>query len=78
MPIQLSSCNATMLRRLLAGELSKHEQATVERHLDDCGRCCEMIQSFAADDDWWRDPLQVNEVLPSDLYRLRRTFLPDR
>lgn len=29
---------------------------------------------LSVDDDWWRDPDRVNRILPTDFYRLRRTF----
>jgi len=32
---------------------------------------------FAVDEEWWRDPDKVKAVAPTDLYRLRRSFLPD-
>ena len=32
---------------------------------------------LSTDEDWWRDGTKVAQVVPSDLYRLRRTFLPE-
>jgi len=32
---------------------------------------------LSVDEDWWLDPRKLQEVIASDLYRLRRTYLPD-
>jgi serine/threonine protein kinase len=50
-----SQCDATRLRRYLAGELAASEESGVIQHLDNCPHCQREIESLAASADEWND-----------------------
>ncbi|MHC4878533.1 MAG: protein kinase domain-containing protein [Planctomycetota bacterium] len=61
---QLSSCDPSLLQRLLVGDLSDDEQTHVESHLDGCDSCCRSLEAMAAEESWWQeasDFLATNE-----------------
>jgi eukaryotic-like serine/threonine-protein kinase len=63
----MNTCDRTICRRLLEGELSSAEESDVLHHLDDCPRCQAWLEQDAGDDAAWsatRDLLGSSPELP--------------
>ncbi len=49
-----SLCNPDRLRQLLNGELPSALETDVTLHVETCPHCRQRLESFAADETWWR------------------------
>lgn len=56
-------CDAALVDRYLAQQLSSADEATLETHLDHCETCRARLNRSAADDSWWNE---ASRFLPSD------------
>jgi eukaryotic-like serine/threonine-protein kinase len=56
-------CDAAIVGRYLAQQLSAAEEVALETHLDHCETCRAILGRSAADDSWWSE---ASRFLPSD------------
>jgi serine/threonine-protein kinase len=54
MVFETSSCDQKRLQRLLDGDLPAALETKVTQHLETCEICRQQLESFAADESWWR------------------------
>ena len=69
MMTQSSQCDREQLARLLDGQLDDAAQTLVAAHLETCDGCRELLQTFAADKQWWqetREALSEQDVLDEE------------
>ena len=50
-----TTCEPTMIDRLLAGELSDAEETALVQHLDQCDHCCAAMNERSVEQDVWKE-----------------------